>query len=539
MDNYPCNPLPLLPPGTSIVEPGPLRAKRGYVVMGGEFPVAFDDWAVASLEPEVEAAGFDGAIAIIIDLLEHKGLTVRHTSRCGMGTALIQFVSSCDRDTAVEASPFFIGDAVLRFVKQDRCINFRETVFTHDVWLMLVNYPLECWEVDTVVRTMTPDGRFLIWSKDNSNKARIVVKIRAYNVDTLPVSIVVLRNSSDNGAGESWTCPTYILARNMLGVLGGDEDPILPDGENPHPMPNVFHGFWHDLHAGNNDFNPNPAPIVVDVENGNIEVIQLPDTPDQNMERDNNANVVHDINLNEPPSVDGVTDIPVENQAVEVVTADNELPNQIVNEQAQAGGENLMDPILALQGLVSAVIANSQVVLPKLDTAQIVGASCKIVGVQGDRGSVRKCFLQIQTVDRIQKKSSTREFTEIVEESAVIPQAVNPDEATLQVGQKKRRKKARVPTTVAQVRRSKRIAGETLGYKDVASAKAVEADHTDDEAFVDLLPKFDATVVDSNAAPPPHLPLKTVHAIATGHCKMHPKEVSEEAMPYDSSNDSK
>ncbi|KAM0827226.1 hypothetical protein ACQ4PT_068330 [Festuca glaucescens] len=274
MANYPCDPLPLMPPGTSIVEPGPLCVNRGYVVIGGDLPVACDDWAVANLEPEVEAAGFQGAIAIIVDFLEHRGLSVRHTSRCGMGTALIQFVSSCDRDTAVESSPFFIEDTGLRFVKQDRCINFRESVFTHDVWLMLVNYPLECWEVETVVRTMTPYGRFLVWCKDNSNKARIVVKIRAYNVDTLPLSIVVLRNSSDNGAGESWTCPTYILSRNMLGVLGGDEDPILPDGENTHPMPNVFHGFWHDLHADNHDINPNPAPIVVDVENGNIEVME-------------------------------------------------------------------------------------------------------------------------------------------------------------------------------------------------------------------------------------------------------------------------
>ncbi|KAM0855951.1 hypothetical protein ACQ4PT_049434 [Festuca glaucescens] len=323
MANYPCDPLPLPPPGTSIVEPGPLRAKRGYVVVGGDLPIACDDWAIANLEPDVEAAGFDSAITIIVDFLEHRGLT-----------------------------------------------------------------------------------------------ARIVVKIRAYNVDTLPLSIVVLRNSSDNRAGESWTFLTYILSSNMLRMLGGDEDLILPDGENPHPMPNVFHGFWHDLHAGNNDFIPNPAPIVVDVENGNIEVIQLPDTPDQNVDGANNANVVHDINLNELPIMDGVTEVPVENQAVEVVTSDNELAN---------------------------------------------------------------------------------------------------------------------------VRRSKRIAGETLGYKDVASAKAVEAaeaDHTDDEAYVDLPPKYDATIVDNNAAPPPHLPLKTVQAIATGHCQMHPKDMSEEAMLYDSSNDS-
>ncbi|KAM0851830.1 hypothetical protein ACQ4PT_052167 [Festuca glaucescens] len=340
MANFPCDPLPHLPPGTSIVEPGPLRTKRSYVVVGGDLPVACDDWAIATLAPEIDAAEYDGASAIIADYLEHRGLTVCHTTRCGMGTALVQFVSSCDRDTAVESCLHMIGDTVLRFVNQDRGINYRDATFTHDVWLMLVNYPLECWQVDTVVKTMTPYGRFLIWSKDNSNKARIVVKIRAYNVDTLPLSIVVLQNSSDNGFGGSWTCPTYILSRNLIGAMGGDEDPILPDGENPHPMPNVFNGFWHDLH---NDFHANPdlVPVVIDVENGNVEVIQIPDTPEQHP----------NINLNELPK-------------------DHE-------------------------GLVATVIANSQDIFPKLDNAQIVGASCKLVDIQGDNGLVRKCFLQV------------------------------------------------------------------------------------------------------------------------------------------------
>jgi hypothetical protein len=41
---------------------------------------------------------------------------------------------------------------------------------------------------------MVPYGRFLVWNKDLSDHARVLVKIMAYIVDTLPMSVVVPRN---------------------------------------------------------------------------------------------------------------------------------------------------------------------------------------------------------------------------------------------------------------------------------------------------------------------------------------------------------
>ena len=49
-----------------------------------------------------------------------------------MGIALIRFTTVTDRDAAIELSPMFIGDTVLRFVAQDQGINRRATLFTHD-----------------------------------------------------------------------------------------------------------------------------------------------------------------------------------------------------------------------------------------------------------------------------------------------------------------------------------------------------------------------------------------------------------------------
>ena len=49
---------------------------------------------------------------------------------------------------------------------------------------------------------------------------------------------------------------------------------------------------------------------------------------------------------------------------------------------------------------------------------------------------------------------------------------------------------------------------------------------------------YEAAVRDSDAPPPPHLPLHTIQAIATGACQMHLEDVSEDSLNYDSTNDS-
>ncbi|KAM0926026.1 hypothetical protein ACQ4PT_003873 [Festuca glaucescens] len=249
MANYPSNPYPHLPPRMEILPAGPLRVKRGYVVVGGDLPLISDDWAIAILAPEAAAHEFNASLALIEHFLEGKGWSVKSSSRCGQGAALIQFHSAAERDATINYSPHFIGETVLRFLPQNKGINHRNAVFTHECWLMLMDYPLECWDVETIMRTMAPYGRFVVWNKDSSNRARILVKIRPYNIDTLPLSIVVLQNNNDLGNGDSWSCPTFILSRTLLGAQGADEDPMPPGDLSPHPMPMGFDDIWAGGHG--------------------------------------------------------------------------------------------------------------------------------------------------------------------------------------------------------------------------------------------------------------------------------------------------
>ena len=106
--------------------------------------------------------------------------------------------------------------------------------------------------MDTIVLSLAQYGRVLIWNRDDSNMSRILVKLRAFSIDYIPLSIVVSQSTSNLGTGDSWTCPTIILSVVMLGAGPGDEDILPPEGENPHPVPIVvddFH-FWHADHDG-------------------------------------------------------------------------------------------------------------------------------------------------------------------------------------------------------------------------------------------------------------------------------------------------
>ena len=76
-----------------------------------------------------------------------------------------------ERDNAISASPLFIDDTVMRVFYQRKDRNQCVATFTHDVWLILMNYPMECWDLDTIVTFVAQYGRLLVWNKDISNRA--------------------------------------------------------------------------------------------------------------------------------------------------------------------------------------------------------------------------------------------------------------------------------------------------------------------------------------------------------------------------------
>jgi hypothetical protein len=208
--------------------------------------------------------------------------------------------------------------------------------------------------------------------------------------------------------------------------------------------------------------------------------------------------------------------------------------------------QNLItDNIAALKGLIANLVVNANELLPKLGDTNIINASCKIVDVEENNVMVKKCFLLVNTdAPAANQSSHPREVVELSDDDEVL-------EITKPADFPKSKRKKKTITEVSLVRRSERIAKLNGGYRDVASAAAAgfiplsehdeaQAEELEDETLIplDLAPKFEAVAMDHDAPPPPHLPLKTVQAIGTGLCQMPSQMVSDEALMYDSSNDS-
>jgi hypothetical protein len=127
---------------------------------------------------------------------------------------------------------------------------------------------------------------------------------------------------------------------------------------------------------------------------------------------------------------------------------------------------------------------------------------------------------------------------------------------------KQKKGKNKAPVDVLAVRRSERIAGIRIGFYDEKSAaeakqkedsmnmlddtagssavctKKVAAIRPNGEIRINLEAHFEAEVINDKVAPPPHLPIETIQAIGTSHCKLPSAMVTKEILEEESSDDS-
>jgi hypothetical protein len=98
------------------------------------------------------------------------------------------------------------------------------------------------WHVKKIRESVSEFGRFLVWNRDGSNRARVLVKNRVPDILEIPISHVLCENTNEAGHGQSWTIVNYILQAYLIGGMGGDDDPLPPDVANPHLVPNLPFG---------------------------------------------------------------------------------------------------------------------------------------------------------------------------------------------------------------------------------------------------------------------------------------------------------
>jgi hypothetical protein len=280
----------------------------------------------------------------------------------------------------------------------------------------------------------------------------------------------------------------YILHANLLGAIGGDDDPLPPDGGNPHPLPNLpFGGIWED------------ADYVHDAPHADQHV-QEPDIP----------------MVNTPPHATPAADIQPMIEAV--------------------------DSFNALHIMVQNVLDKAPDILNAINPTVITGAKIEFVDVDNSKNLETKCMLRIFAVTAAPKETSSVSITEISEpeDPMLLDSATShADLYTANSGSVNMNIQAPVPTQPSHadestVRHSKRIAVINGGYKNASAKEKAETKEAKtvkkNKKGKNKSSEFTAMIIDDAAPPPPELPLCTIQAIATKRCHVPPSEVTEEAL---------
>lgn len=333
------------------------------------------------------------------------------------------------------------------------------------------------------------------------------------NVDTIPISIVVLRNLDDVGYEDSWTCPTYLLSRELIGQQGVMRTPLPPNGGNPHPLPHVHRFFWHDeilgnipmdqvvinphndnfgapyedVHAAHNDNINHNGAVDNTVGNLNVEILVTanPNATVQ-VEEASNMNESASVSLVQPQAAQedlnmpyvcaGPDYIPLEQNSPQQKSQNapspvfiphnasmnyNDVPssNTAQTQTYNISVDGVSEHIAILQELVGNLVTNAHDIIPKLGGSKIVNANCKVVDVEGTNGTNKRCYLQIHTIQEQPLYSSSISLVEISEQDFAETNKPN-----------NRQKKMIIDEY--QCRRSGRLALISKGFKDKASVAA-------------------------------------------------------------------
>jgi len=181
--------------------------------------------AIISIEPmPAHQVTFQAIRNVVTDFLENV-LRVEFTDMqpTHLGQAYIRFRNVLDKDRLIHEGPFLFGDVTITFVDHNRGRNWRAVNFNRECWLMLLGFLPDYREDEFVVNTSSSFGRVLSWVDDSRHLARLIVKARVIDYESVPQFIVL--TEGEGFQGESWTLQCEILQGQLLGGLPQDEDP--------------------------------------------------------------------------------------------------------------------------------------------------------------------------------------------------------------------------------------------------------------------------------------------------------------------------
>jgi hypothetical protein len=136
---------------------------------------------------------------IHVFLEDHLRIIVREIQPTHLGQALVRVVNTHDRDLLVQSSPYHVGDVQLSFDPHNQGRNWCLMNFNRECWLMLLGFPLDHWNHDSIQNDIASFGRVLLWENERSYLARLLIRTRVIGLNDVPYFIVITETEGFQG----------------------------------------------------------------------------------------------------------------------------------------------------------------------------------------------------------------------------------------------------------------------------------------------------------------------------------------------------
>jgi hypothetical protein len=70
--------------------------------------------------------------------------------------------------------------------------NWRAIQFNQECWLMLLGFPLDYWNIDSIETMLASFGRMLMWKNVKDHLTRLMVRARVTDLQDVPQFFVVI-----------------------------------------------------------------------------------------------------------------------------------------------------------------------------------------------------------------------------------------------------------------------------------------------------------------------------------------------------------
>lgn len=132
MANFPCNPQLFVPQGLHV-EHGWQRSARSRMVLGAEPTRRHEQYEILSMEPEPAQAQVYELLHEVVAFLQHE-FPVRVISAfpSPLGLGLFQLENPIQRETLLDASPFWFGQSLIHVQRHDEAKNFRACAYIRE-----------------------------------------------------------------------------------------------------------------------------------------------------------------------------------------------------------------------------------------------------------------------------------------------------------------------------------------------------------------------------------------------------------------------